>query len=89
LFPPSAYPASRKYGVPTSRASLISALTPLAVSVCFPQMTMTWSALLIRVRALSSQSLDASLMDQSSMKNGESSFFACPTSRFFSSSSWS
>jgi hypothetical protein len=83
LFPPSEYPASRKYGVVSSRAMLISALTPVAVSVFLPQMTMTWSARLILVRALSFQSADASLIEWSSMKNGESSFFACSTRNSF------
>ncbi len=52
----SARPFNKKYGFPSSRAIRSSMLTPIALSVCSPQITIICLARLIRLRAFSCQS---------------------------------
>ena len=60
-----------------------------AVLMFFPQRTMTRPLARICLRALSFQSAEGSLMDQSAITNGVSEFFAWPTSRSFNLASLS
>jgi hypothetical protein len=73
---PSLYPRKRTYRTPTALAISTSDATPVILLVCRPQRTMTTWDLCIRFVASAFQPLDSFLIDQSSMKNGESGFFA-------------